>query len=206
MSKPKFDKNGLPLSYRGTTCYKDVYFGGAGWQHAGQEVYVAIAGLSPEEAEIAGKDTFMFHLSKHDNVLDAAYVAMKFNEDRENNVRRLKGVKTGYWECAIPKFEFEPEDTEKARALRIKIKSRGEQNATVEPKVKSRKAGTIKVDAVTSANVQVQTYAKFATSKAGLAPNVSGLVYKIVSDRKFDSYDAGKTFVDAVIANAKKAA
>lgn len=101
------DMNGLPVSLRGTTAYKNVYFGDAGFQNNGQEVFVALVGLTEEERQLTGKKSYLHHLSKHDNVLDAAYVAMKFNEDRAANIEKLKSVKTGEWECELPVFKFE---------------------------------------------------------------------------------------------------
>ena len=117
----EYDLNNLLISRQGTTSYKDVFFGCAGWQHGDQLVYVAIASLSEEEQKISGKKTFMFHLSKHDNPLSAAYHAMKFNEDRDNNVIKLRGVKTGSWECEIPEFQYEAIDSEENVARRSEI-------------------------------------------------------------------------------------
>ena len=118
-----FDLNGLPISLRGTTAYKDVFFGSAGYQHD-HEVYVAIAGLNEDEARIAGKSTFMFHLAKFDDPRAAAYVAMKFNEDREANVLKLRGVKTSEWCCEVPKFEYEAIDTPANVARRHAMKTK----------------------------------------------------------------------------------
>jgi len=117
-----FDLNGLPISLRGTTAYLGVYFGDAGFQHGGQEVFVALTGLSEEERALTGKRTHLHHLSKHDNVLDAAYVAMKFAENREANMLKLKDTKTGEWDYGVlPKFEFEAIDTDKTRERRVSI-------------------------------------------------------------------------------------
>lgn len=116
-----FDLNGLPVSARGTTMYKDVFFGNSGWQVEG-DCYVAIAGLTEEEQKISGKQSFMFHLSKHDDARAAAYVAMKFNEDREKNVEALRNTKTGAWECEVPSFQFEQLDS---------------------PEMQNRRAGTV---------------------------------------------------------------
>jgi hypothetical protein len=131
----KFDLNGLPISLRGTTAYKDVYFGDA-WG-PGNEIYVAIAALNENEAKIAGRETYMFHLSKHGNPLDAAYVAMKFNEDRAKNVRKLKGVTTGAWQCVIPKFEYEAIDTKDNIARRRSIIAKRTARLTDRSKVKT---------------------------------------------------------------------
>ena len=119
----KQDLNGLPISLRGTTSYKDVYFGWAGYQH-NHEVYVAIAGLNEEEQKISGKDTFMFHLSKHDDPRDAAYVAMMFNRNREENLIKLRGVMTAGWQCEIPEFKYDAIDTDSNRELRMKMKTK----------------------------------------------------------------------------------
>jgi len=118
------DLNGLDISMQGTTAYAGVRFGMTGWQHD-HEVFTAFIGLSDEEQKIAGKSTFCWHLSKHDNLLDAAYAVKKFNEDRENNIASLFGSKTGEWDCGIiPEFEYEAIDTPEHKARRITMKNR----------------------------------------------------------------------------------
>lgn len=118
------DMNGFEISMRGTTAYAGVRFGHTGYQHD-HEVYVAVVGLSDEEQKIASKSTFMWHLSKHDNLLDAAYAVMKFNEDRESNVASLFGAKTGDWDCGpIPEFEYDAIDTPEHKSRRLAMKNR----------------------------------------------------------------------------------
>lgn len=118
------DLNGFEISMRGTTAYAGVRFGRTGYQHD-HEVYVAVIGLSDEEQQIAGKSTFMWHLSKHDSLLDAAYAVKVFNEDRESNIASLFGAKTGDWDCGpIPEFEYEAFDTPEHKARRVAMKTR----------------------------------------------------------------------------------
>ena len=99
----KFDLNGLPISLRGSTSYKDVFFGQVSWN---KTCYVALAGLNEDEAKLVGTKTFIWHLSYHDSALDAAYVAMKFNQNRKENLKKLANTKTGEWQCEIPEFKY----------------------------------------------------------------------------------------------------
>jgi hypothetical protein len=140
----KFDLNGLPISLRGTTAYRNVYFGAdTGRIENPKPVYVAIVGLNTEEQAISGKKTFIWHLSKHDNVLDAAYVAMKFNENRAENVLRLRTTRTGEWDYGtLPVFEYPAIETAKTLAKRVKsVKS-----------VKSTRQTAKKVETITLDN------------------------------------------------------
>lgn len=101
------DLNGLPVSFRGRTAYKGVGYLSC-WSFS-TKMYVALVGLNADERKIAGKDTFIWHLSVHDNPLDAAYVTMKFHEDKAANVKKLNGVAKGAWDYGqLPTFEFEP--------------------------------------------------------------------------------------------------
>lgn len=101
------DLNGLPVSFRGRTAYKGVGYLSC-WSFK-TRMYVALVGLNEDERRIAGKDTFIWHLSVHDNPLDAAYVCMKFHENKTENVKKLNGVAKGNWNYGIlPTFEFEP--------------------------------------------------------------------------------------------------
>jgi hypothetical protein len=103
-----FDLNGLPISLRGATAYKGVSLMSC-WQFGDVKQYVALVGLNEDERRISGKSTFIFHLSAHDNPLDAAWVAMKFHEDKATNLLKLRDTRTCEWDHGpIPKFEFEP--------------------------------------------------------------------------------------------------
>ena len=123
-----YDLNGLKLTVKkdgslrsGTTAYSGVYFGEAGWQND-HEVYVAYIGLSDEENKISGKKSYMWHLSKHDNVLDAAYAVKVFNENREVNIELLTTTKTSDWDCGkIPTFEYDPIDSPEHAAKRVEV-------------------------------------------------------------------------------------
>jgi hypothetical protein len=219
----KQDLNGLPISLRGTTAYKDVYFGWAGYQHD-HEVYVAIAGLNEDEQKISGKDTFMFHLSKHDDPRDAAYVAMMFNRNRDENVIKLRGVTTSGWQCDIPKFEYDAIDTDSNKERRMKLKTKIKT-----PKIKVQNTKSIehilktkeqkeRADAMTAvwarkdaarkkelAITQTNTYAKYAIRKSGLPEKIQDLIRNTLINNpdRFNDYESGKRFVDGMINNAK---
>ena len=124
MKTQNFDKNGLPLSMRGTTCYKNVSY--AKVHYNGLTVgYIAVAGLNEEEQKISNKSTFAFHLGFFDNVLEAAYVAQYFNQNREELLPKLRDIGNGCfyrdYGVDIPTFEHEPIDTEEARIRREKV-------------------------------------------------------------------------------------
>ena len=124
MKTQNFDQNGLPLSTRGTTCYKNVSYTKV--HYNGLTVgYVAVAPLSESEQQIADKKTFAFHLGFFDNMLDAAYVARHFDLNREELLPKLRTVGNGCFfrdhPIEIPQFEFEAVDTEVHQARREKV-------------------------------------------------------------------------------------
>lgn len=153
MAKAKVDRNGFPLSWKGYTPYKNVYYGYVGWAGSLELCYVALAPLSAEEAKIAGKKTFLFHLSKHDNPLDAAYSAMTFERDRKANIRVLANVDTGCWDHgAIPTFAYPAEDTE-AMAIRRENKKNGKAKVKATTKAKVKVPVITVTEAMKAANV-----------------------------------------------------
>ena len=127
----QFDLNGLPVNQSGSTSYLNVSFCECGWAGNTEWVYIALAPLNDEEQKISGKSTYLFHLSKHDNPLDAAYVAMEFAKNKEDNVVKLREVATSEWQCDIPKFEYEAIDSEDNKSRRqLKInKSKNNKKA-----------------------------------------------------------------------------
>ena len=137
------DMNGLPISLRGSTAYKNVFFGRAGWNQT-EAVYIALAGLSKEEQELCGWNTHLFHLSRHETAVEAAYAAMKFDENREANVLALKTTRPGMWETDMPVFKFEQYDTQETLARRAMVLAKMKNMPVHAPAKKTFKARVMK--------------------------------------------------------------
>lgn len=142
-----FDLNGLPVTNRGSCVYRNVSYGlGAGrygWNpEEGKDIYTAcVSNILDEEKAASGYKGFVIHLSHHDNALDAAYVAMRFEEDKVNNLKKLRSVGVGNWQCEIPSFEYEALDSDNAVKVRNKMIIKAKSRTKVKTKAKIKVAG-----------------------------------------------------------------
>ena len=120
----KEDLNGLPVSARGTTMYKNVSFCKVDTKGERRLCYIAIAGLNEEEQKLANKNTFMFHLAFCDNVLEAAYIANEFDKNRDVYVKELAYITNGNFEVEVPEFKYEALDSELTKNARVAVMSK----------------------------------------------------------------------------------
>jgi len=89
------DQNGFPLALRKNgkprkgraTAYRDVHW------HLPTDQFVAVIHMDDRMRVLAGKDKeATIHLGIFPTILDAAYVASKFHDDLDNNLRSINGV------------------------------------------------------------------------------------------------------------------
>lgn len=115
------DMNGLPISPRGTTSYKGVYYGPIGTN--GEFAYQSTTSLSKDEAKQANKKTFIWYLGSFDDVRDAAYVAMQFNKNKKANVVDLLNSTSRHWDYNfnIPKWKYEAIDSDHNKTARKNV-------------------------------------------------------------------------------------
>ena len=107
------DSNGLPVSNQGATPYRHVWIQSK--LHEGKQIWWAYVAITKEEEKMLGVNNWAYWLYGSEDPRAAAYVSMKFNENREANLQSLVGrtipkeVDSICWgdDIEIPDFQFD---------------------------------------------------------------------------------------------------
>tara|TARA_R110000744_G_scaffold374088_1_gene486661 strand:- start:417 stop:749 length:333 start_codon:yes stop_codon:yes gene_type:complete len=87
-------KNGKSLRKGRATAYRDVAM------DVPTGMFVALVHMDDRMRVLAGKGKeASIHLGIYPTILDAAYVASKFHEDLDNNLRSINGVQLHTYDC-----------------------------------------------------------------------------------------------------------